>query len=106
MISFPKKIMSVTEICDYMGCSRKTLYAIIRTGGRCAWLSPGGGKYSVDTDALAEILRRQEAAPRMRARPRRRMPAGVTCAKLMAEMPDVAGCGGTQTADPDAAAAF
>lgn len=106
MTRFTRRYMSVSELCAELECSRKTIYRIIQADSRCAWMTPGAGKYIVDTDVLAEILRQRAAAPRV-PRQRRKHPPGITCEALMADMPDVAeGDDGGQTADPVAAAAI
>lgn len=89
MVSFPKKIMTVTELAEFLGYSKRTLYNIFQDSSNTfAWLTPDGGKYFVDTDGFAKYLERRAKKPHIPITRKRRSSARLTCAQLMAAMPD------------------
>ena len=88
MVKFPKKIMTVSELTEFLGYSRRTLYSIFRDSTNTfAWLTPDGGKYFVDTDGFARYLERRAKKPHIPTTRKRRQLAELTCAQLMAAMP-------------------
>ncbi len=62
---FPKQLMSISELTE-MGFSRYELNKYVHARGCPVIISPGGGKYKIDTEKFPEWLREYNQRPGVR----------------------------------------